>query len=38
LGLLLLARKPRTALRWGWRSWRAWRWAQHWLGGSAGSK
>ena len=38
LGLRLLARKPRTALRWGWRSWRAWRWAQHWLGGSAGSK
>jgi len=32
LGLLVLARKPRTALRWGWRAWRGWRWASRWLG------
>jgi len=32
LGLLVLARKPRTALRWGWRAWRGWRWASQWLG------
>lgn len=31
LGLLVLARKPRTALRWGWRAWRGWRWASQWL-------
>ena len=32
LGLLVLARKPRTALHWGWRAWRGWRWASRWLG------
>jgi hypothetical protein len=32
LGLLALARRPRTALSWGWRAWRTWRWVQPWLG------